>query len=309
MQCGTATAAAQVLNISQPAVTRLLHTLEDQAGFALFERTGGRLVPTREGDAFFYEVNKSFIELEQLESCMKAIKERPVGILHIASMPMLSLCFIPDVLGSMSLRCSQTMLRNYRSEKVLQILEVGGCDIGFAILDSEDHLHGECLRVDCEMCCLLPPKSPLKNKSCITTKNLSGLPVIGYEHAEPQERIRNVFHKTHVTYKPVAEASFAMSIGSMVAAGIGYGIVDPFTAIHFSKLNIVFKPFHPEISSHFDILLPSEKVVPSSAYQFLHAFFHKMDNEGICYHLSSRSCHPLIRQLIRRVDKCNSEYK
>ncbi len=47
MRAGTITAAARTLNISQPALSQVLLHTEDELGFALFERTRGRLRPRR----------------------------------------------------------------------------------------------------------------------------------------------------------------------------------------------------------------------------------------------------------------------
>jgi DNA-binding transcriptional LysR family regulator len=43
---GTMSAAARVLNVSQPAISRMIAYLEGRLGFALFERKNGRLYPT-----------------------------------------------------------------------------------------------------------------------------------------------------------------------------------------------------------------------------------------------------------------------
>jgi len=52
MRHGSITAAAQALNVSQPAVSRLIADLERQLGFALLIRSGGRSTPTAEAHAF-----------------------------------------------------------------------------------------------------------------------------------------------------------------------------------------------------------------------------------------------------------------
>ncbi|WP_291634202.1 LysR family transcriptional regulator, partial [Bosea sp. (in: a-proteobacteria)] len=59
-------AAAQMLGISQPAVSRALAALEAHVGRPLFMREGGRLVPT--GDAFALEAEAQpiFDALERL---------------------------------------------------------------------------------------------------------------------------------------------------------------------------------------------------------------------------------------------------
>jgi hypothetical protein len=48
IQHSTVTLAAKEMGISQPAVSRLLADLGQTLGFSLFDRRGGRLVPTQE---------------------------------------------------------------------------------------------------------------------------------------------------------------------------------------------------------------------------------------------------------------------
>lgn len=53
MQTGSVSAAARLINITQPAVSRTLQHAELQLGFALFQRARGRLTPTNEALALF----------------------------------------------------------------------------------------------------------------------------------------------------------------------------------------------------------------------------------------------------------------
>ena len=53
MQSGSVTNAAITLNISQPAVSRMLQQAEERLGFRLFEREKKRLKPTTEAQTLF----------------------------------------------------------------------------------------------------------------------------------------------------------------------------------------------------------------------------------------------------------------
>ena len=64
MRCGTLTAAAQALNVSQPALSQLLLHAEDQLGFRLFQRLHGRLTPTPEAHQLFPEAERLYRDLE-----------------------------------------------------------------------------------------------------------------------------------------------------------------------------------------------------------------------------------------------------
>ena len=57
-QAGTISGAAQLLHISQPAVTKVLQHCELQLGMPLFDRVRGKLYPTPEAQRLFVEVDK-----------------------------------------------------------------------------------------------------------------------------------------------------------------------------------------------------------------------------------------------------------
>src|SRR3546814_1025700 len=68
MLSGSVTQAAQSLNLSQPAVSKMLAELEHQLGFQLFLRSrGSALTVTPEADALFYEVERSFSGIAALK--------------------------------------------------------------------------------------------------------------------------------------------------------------------------------------------------------------------------------------------------
>ena len=62
---GTVVRAAEVLHLSQPAVTRALRGLEDGLGFALFERGARGMLPTPAGRILTDRARRAFSELEQ----------------------------------------------------------------------------------------------------------------------------------------------------------------------------------------------------------------------------------------------------
>src|SRR5260370_38036173 len=65
MQTGSVSAAARLINITQPAVSRTLQHAELQLGFALFQRARGRLTPTNEALALFPHIEKLFEQLDE----------------------------------------------------------------------------------------------------------------------------------------------------------------------------------------------------------------------------------------------------
>jgi DNA-binding transcriptional LysR family regulator len=60
VKSGTGSRAAELLGISQPAVSRALAELERSLGFSLFDRLRNRLVLTPEAKLFYRDVDASY---------------------------------------------------------------------------------------------------------------------------------------------------------------------------------------------------------------------------------------------------------
>lgn len=74
---GSITAAAHILHVSQPSVSKALMHAESQIGFPLFKRTAGRLIPTEEAHVLFEEVRPIFERLETLRLVANNLRTGP----------------------------------------------------------------------------------------------------------------------------------------------------------------------------------------------------------------------------------------
>ncbi|MGY8669090.1 LysR family transcriptional regulator, partial [Bradyrhizobium sp. UFLA05-109] len=74
MMTGGITAAADAMNVTQPAVSRLIRDLEEIVEITLFERVASRLVPTAEGTRLFREVERLYLGLDQIAQAAEDIR-------------------------------------------------------------------------------------------------------------------------------------------------------------------------------------------------------------------------------------------
>ena len=83
MSSGSARKAAQLLGVTQPAVSQSVKRLETEAGFLLFTRTSSRLVPTPEAHALLVEVERMFVGLSAVEHKLRSLREFGVNQLDV----------------------------------------------------------------------------------------------------------------------------------------------------------------------------------------------------------------------------------
>ena len=96
---GSMTKAAGSLNISQPAVSRLVAALETAVGFQLFKRLSGRLHPTPEAKYLFDEVEKALANLNHISRLTENLQDLKKGHLRVACLPGFATSLLPRVLA------------------------------------------------------------------------------------------------------------------------------------------------------------------------------------------------------------------
>ncbi|MFT8775617.1 MAG: LysR family transcriptional regulator [Gluconacetobacter liquefaciens] len=98
MTTGSLRRAAELLHVSQPAASKVLRYAEQSLGFALFERAGGRLVPTREARIMLPHVNAIFEKLSDLKRLTDNLRYARDGhSISIGCVPSLGLSLVPRV--------------------------------------------------------------------------------------------------------------------------------------------------------------------------------------------------------------------
>ncbi|MGF6506386.1 LysR family transcriptional regulator [Paraburkholderia sp. 32] len=79
--------AAEVLGMSQPALTKAIQRVEAQVGLGLFERTATGIVPTQAGALFIVRAQRIALEYEDALKEMHAIRSGEQGVLRIGYSP------------------------------------------------------------------------------------------------------------------------------------------------------------------------------------------------------------------------------
>jgi len=258
----TVTRAAAMLFITQPAVTRLIHDLEHQVGFELFERRKGRLYPTPEAQALYQEVENSFAGLDRIAQYARTIRDFSAGKLTIGGMPALSLSFLPQVIH----RFLQThpavaiTLHTRSSQKIAEWVAAQQCDLGLVALELNDPAVQTELLWSSRMVCVLPAQHRLAAQSIIRPQDLANELFIslGSDH-RARFQIDSVFAEAGVERRMQVETPLSVTAIEFVKAGTGITITEPISAYAQANANLLIKPFEPAIPFEFLLLYPAAR--------------------------------------------------
>lgn len=95
MRCRTVVGAARELRIAQPTVTKTIRRIEDVCALALFDRHGGRLVPTAEAHRLLGEVDLAFEQMEGALARALRITRADGGSLRLGASPSVGRLLVP----------------------------------------------------------------------------------------------------------------------------------------------------------------------------------------------------------------------
>jgi LysR family cyn operon transcriptional activator len=95
---GGVSRAAARLNISQPALSRQIHDLETELGVSLFDRRGGRLVLTSEGEDLLNRGRQLLMDADSFSERACALRAGDAGVIRVGVAPLTLESLLPPFL-------------------------------------------------------------------------------------------------------------------------------------------------------------------------------------------------------------------
>ena len=262
IEAGSVTNAARRLNITQPALSRLIRDLEQELGIALFARQHQRLVLTVEGRMFFREAERALAAVDQIVDIARDIRTLKGAHLRVVASMMTAFGIMPAAVKAFARIHPQARIsldiKDLRD--IADWVTTGPFDVGITVMPLDD------LRIECELLatvrCLLviPETHRFARKRHVLLKELDGermvLPSPGNIN---RDRFAAAFALAGAPYSGSFDTPSAFSACQLVAQGLGLAVVDPFTFRAASGLAIVARPTEPPIELSFGCFFPANR--------------------------------------------------
>ena len=254
----TVTGAAEMLEITQPVVTRLIADLEERIAIPLFKRANGRLVPTPEAGLLFEDVHQSLMAIERIANAASGIKALKLAHLRIAAAPAMALSFLPRTIASFTSENSETLvsLETHSTPTVLDMVQSGRCDLGFAMLNMRKARHGNSeVLVSARMVGVVPIHHRLASRKVLHPEDFEGESFIAPSALmESRTKIDALMLSRGVNRRINVETQFSAAMVKLVEAGAGLALIEPLTASAYTGGLLKFIPFEPEIVADYSIV-------------------------------------------------------
>ncbi|EIK96323.1 LysR family transcriptional regulator [Pseudomonas sp. M47T1] len=250
MHGGSLSAAAELLQLPQDTVNATLQDAESQSGLLLFARVRGRLQATDEAMALAGALNRLDAPLEhirRLAADMRLHQDTPLRV--ICTEP-LAHRLLPQALAALRRRFQDTpcQLLSQPTASIVRSLLLREGELGLS-LHNPHHPDIDCVALVEGKLQLLAPHGWLSPKhKYLGIQELAGQTMIGLEGQDPISlRLEAKLEALRPAPKVQTRVQNYQMMRSMVEAGEGLAVVDPFTAAGAREAGLDVCPISPAV--------------------------------------------------------------
>ncbi|MBU2867351.1 LysR family transcriptional regulator [Pacificibacter marinus] len=273
MKTGTTAKAANLMCITQPAVSRLIGELEIHLDFKLFDRNKGRLIPTPEALKFFSGVERFFIGVDSLENAAKQIREQGGGALRVSATPALSTGVLPKAIAEFHKTHSKASIEIETASfsQIALSLQTFQTDLGIA--HAFPNLPGieQLLMAKVPHICAMHETHPLAQKDVIGPQDLTNENVLRIlpEGNVNWDDTKTVLDKAAIQFRSDFGTQSSHTGYAMIAENLAIGLIEPFAAPSWRLNGVITRRFEPNISYDYVVALPEDQALSRMAKDFI----------------------------------------
>lgn len=271
LQTGHVGTAAEWLQLPAGDVEERLREAESQLGFMLFASVRGRLQATAEARALQVEIAHIYDALEPVQRLASSLKQYLAPPLRIIGTPPLGQQLLPQSLAALRRRLPDVpcTLLSEPTRHIVRSLLLRESDLGLSLHDPE-HPDIHCQPLAQGKLQLLAPHGWLQPKQkYISLQDLAGQAMVGLEGQDPlSPALEHKLQALRPAPSIHTRVQTHQMMRSMVEAGEGLAIVDPFTALGARASGIDTCPLSPAVPVSL-YALTFKHAPPTSAVQTL----------------------------------------
>jgi DNA-binding transcriptional LysR family regulator len=270
------TKAAELLFMTQPAVTFQVKQLEEHLNTRLFERTHGKIALTPAGELVMHYAERILDLNAEMEARMAEITGQMAGPLMIGASTTIAEYMLPRILGAFKAKHPQVQARLTvaNSETIENKVNDHTLDVG--LIEAPSHHPNLTTHVCCddELLLICAPDHPYAKLDKIAPIQLAETPYISREAGSGTREVIDQYFRDHGM--PPEDLNIVMELGSReaikgaVEAGLGVAIVSGSTIVKELKLgDLVAVPLDAPLRRQLTLVYAQEKFRTKLLQSFL----------------------------------------
>ncbi len=259
-ELGSFSAAAERLEISQPAVSLQIRQLERRFGVKLIERVGRRATPTPAGEELLRHARSIEAALDAATQAMQPHTAKIAGRVRIGTGATACIYLLPPILRALRERYPslEIVVSTGNTAEMLRSVEENRIDIGLVTLPAPGRMFEVKPLADDEFVAIAPAKGPRLPRE-VTPALLATFPLVFYEPAaNTRHLIDEWFLRARLAPKPVMQLGSVEAIKQLVGAGLGCSVL-PRMAVPGQQAGLVVRSLKPRLSRKLALVLRRDK--------------------------------------------------
>lgn len=275
------TRAAELLHMTQPAVTRTIQEIEQYYGVRLFERINRRLYVTESGKELYAHALHIVDTFDAMEKGMRNWDE--FGVLRVGASITLGNFLLPDLTVAFQIEHPNLQVRALISNgrQLQEALMDNRLDL--ALIEggvSEPNLRSEVFSRD-RLILILPPDHPLCRTETLNLQDITSYPMLLREQGSVgRSFLDHVFAVHGLSLEPVWESASTQALVKAVSAGLGISFLpEQLVRADLEAGTVSTRPIADEsfLRQHW-IVWHRNKFLTASARKFI-AMTHRISEE------------------------------
>lgn len=226
-QQGHLTQAAEVLHLSQPAVTAQIKAIEEEVGMPLFERTAGGVVLTLAGQELLPQAQDILAAARQLLNHARALKGQLSGKVQLGITLTPDMLRVGPLVSQLSARYPllEVCLHQGVTGDVLNAVRKKELDGGF-YLGKNPYANVHTLLLDNLSLRIVAPLGWLSRINAANPKDLGRLPWVGISQFSSLSKIvSELWRELNISPKKISECDNLFTAIELVKAGVGLSLI------------------------------------------------------------------------------------
>ncbi|XAH23795.1 LysR substrate-binding domain-containing protein [Xylophilus sp. GW821-FHT01B05] len=266
MLTGSVSAAARLINVTQPAVSRTLQHAELQLGFPLFQRTRGRLVPTTEALTLYPHIERLFAQLDEVQRLAENLRTaQDAGELRILTVLALSYEVLPRALHLFRQQHAGIAIRveALHSPQIMSALLLREADVGFVFSPAAHPSLTQEALAESRIVCIAPKgmlPARLVRRGWVALDDIAELPAVALDARDPVGiSLNQACRDAGVGLQAVVTVQTYHAALSMAHHGLGVALVDGCTACSADREKVDVLRLEPHIPVPIRVLRQADK--------------------------------------------------
>jgi len=252
------TRAAEILHMTQPAVTHQIRQLEADFNTRLFDRVNNKISLTPAGEQVLDYASRILSLYDDMHESVKQLTGDKSGLLTLGASTTIAEYMLPELLGGFRREFPDVhvRLRVANTDAIVALVSDSSIDLGIV----EGHVSKQHLLVeDCqqdELLVIVPIDHPLAKKDSIEASDLTAYPFVQREDGSGTRSVIASYLQEHDLCEDQLQHPFELgsteAIKGAVRAGMGISIVSEATVKKEMELDLlVAKPLSPPLLRPF----------------------------------------------------------